>query len=221
MIGGRLAGWQDSRVGFQGRLLTRLTSREDLGREWFWPLMAGRTSGGHIRVAVKLTAERLERLAGRLHLLDPSRPRLAASTMLSALGTRLSLSWRARTLTYKEGSERAHHEADSIPSSPEEAAPPPPPATETAYQGGRNSGWTCQPCPIDWTVWLHYSCLCRSKSPQTMGVRSQLVVNTHLQLAVRGAIRTVSYMHAYAAWCTVYTHSLPWQWLCMYLPTAL
>lgn len=46
---GRLAGWQDGRVGFQGRLSTRLTSREDLGREWFWPLMAGRTSGGHIR----------------------------------------------------------------------------------------------------------------------------------------------------------------------------
>lgn len=49
--------------------MTRLTSREDLGREWFWPLMAGRTSGGHIRVFVKLTAERAGSagmLAGRL-----------------------------------------------------------------------------------------------------------------------------------------------------------
>lgn len=43
----------------------------------------------------------------------------------------------------------ARKQADSIPSSPALAAPA---ATETAYQGGRNSGWTCQPCPIDWTV---------------------------------------------------------------------
>lgn len=155
-------------------------------------------------VFVKLTAEEAWTWLASL-LAAPSCSNETVSRMLSALGTRLSVSWRARSLTYEEGSEGAHHEADSIPSRPAPAAPA---ATETAYQGGRNSGWTCQPCPIDWTVWLHYSCLCRGRSPQTTGVRSQLVVHMHGIMHAR--LRSL----AVDVYCAVY--SLPCVVVCMY-----
>lgn len=93
---------------FPGGLSRRLTSREDLDNKWFWPLMAGRTSGGHIRV------RRLV-LAGSYHssrmtlwfamsyssAAVPTRTRhacLAGSRMLSALGSRLPQSRHARTV---------------------------------------------------------------------------------------------------------------------------
>lgn len=93
-------------------------------------------------------------------------------------------------------------------------------APATAYQGGRNSGWTCQPCPIDWTVWLHYSC--PGRTPQTKGARSQLTVHMHLHHGRTGCHThsTVPCTYAHAAWplkptaklylhtCLVYMHSL-------------
>lgn len=163
--------------------------------------MAGRTSGGHIRGLCE--ADSRERLGlGWLAgwLAAPSCSNETVSRMLSALGTRLSASWRARSLTYEEGSEGAHHEADSIPSSPAPAAPS---ATEAAYQGGRNSGWTCQPCPIDWTV------CCITRACAGAGAPKP---------------RTVSCTHTCAPWplrstvLYIRTHHLGWWSACTHVP---
>lgn len=89
------------------------------------------------------------RQTGRLHLLVPTRSRLAVSSTLSALGTHLyvCVSWRARPLAYLPSTKKAARERIKKPTASHHRR-----HQQHQHQqrqrirAVKTLGWTCQPC---------------------------------------------------------------------------